>query len=424
MNRPNVIDCQAKESEEMKQTTKQTNVVILGGGYAGTLAALSIAGRTKGQAVEVVLVNGADHFVERIRHHQLAAGQQPAHHPFRELLAGRPVRFVQGWCTALTPSRQQITVQTPDEVVTLAYDYLIYALGSTSETSRIPGVADYAYTLADEATALRLREKAGQLAANRGRLLVIGGGLTGIEAATELAESYPGLQVTLATRGKLGATLSPSGAAHVRRVFARCGITLVEDTVVERLTATAAECADGRRLPFDTCLWAGSFVVPTLAAQAGLPVDSSGRLLVDEQLRVVNHPAIYAAGDAAATPLRMACATAMPMGAYVANHLTAQLKGKPSAAPFRFSYLIQCVSLGRHDGLVQFVESDDRPKARVITGWAAARIKELICRFTVWSLYQERRWPGSYTWPQGSQILGGQTNQQQQVRYGQSVTNL
>jgi NADH dehydrogenase FAD-containing subunit len=120
----------------------------------------------------------------------------------------------------------------------------------------------------------------------------------------------------------------------------------------------------------------------------------------------------------------MACATAMPMGAYVANHLTVQLKGEPLPAPFRFSYLIQCVSLGRHDGLVQFVEADDRPKRRVITGWAAARIKELICRYTVWSLYQQRRWPGSYTWPQGRQILGGQADQSEQVRYGQPATNL
>ncbi len=404
--------------------TKQTKVVVLGGGYAGTLAALSLAGQTKRQAVEVILVNGSDHFVERIRHHQLAAGQHPNSRPFIKLLAGSHVRFVQGWCTALIPAANQITVQTPSGHVTLDYDYLIYALGSTSATSRVPGVADYAHTLADEAAVLRLRQQAKQLAAKQRHFLVIGGGLTGIEAATELAESYPGLQVTLATRGKLGAALSPAGAAHVQRVFARLGITVVEETTVERLTVNAAECTGGRRLPFDGALWASSFVVPKLAAASGLPVDTSGRILVDESLRVVNHPEIYAAGDAAATPLRMACATAMPMGAYVANHLTAQLKKQPLPAPFRFSYLLQCISLGRHDGLVQFVKANDSPKARVITGWVAARVKELICRYTVWSLYQQRRWPGSYTWPQGRQIVGGQSDQSQQVRYGQPATNL
>jgi NADH dehydrogenase len=407
------------------QTTKPIKIIVLGGGYAGTLAALRLAGKTKRQATDIVLVNGVDHFVERIRHHQLAAGQRRKALPFAKLLAGSGVRFVRGWCTALSPTRKELTVETPTGSATLTYDYLIYALGSSAEKTRVPGVADYAYTLADETTAGQLQQRAQALAAQQGRLLMIGGGLTGIEAATELAESYPGLQVTLATKGKLGATLSPAGAAHVRRVFAKLGIALVEETAIERLRANAAHTSDGRALSFDACLWAGSFVVPKLAAVAGLPVDKGGRILVDEWLRVNNDDSIYAAGDAAATPLRMACATALPMGAYVADHLAAQISGKAAPAPFEFAYLLQCISLGRHNGLVQFVQIDDTPKPRILTGWLAARIKELICRFTVWSLHQERRWAGSYLWSQGPQIVGmAEEGRSQQVHYGQTTANL
>lgn len=407
------------------QTTKPIKIIVLGGGYAGTLAALRLAGKTKRHATELVLVNGVDHFVERIRHHQLAAGQTRKALPFTNLLAGSDVRFVQGWCTALTPARKELTVQTPTGNQTLTYDYLIYALGSSAEKTRVSGVAEYAYTLADETTAGQLQQRAQALAAQQGRLLVIGGGLTGIEAATELAESYPGLQVTLITKGKLGATLSAAGAAHIRRIFAKLGIALVEETAVERLTANAAHTGDGRVLAFDACLWTGAFVVPKLAAVAGLPVDKSGRILVDEWLRVDNDASIYAAGDAAATPLRMACATALPMGAYVADHLTAQITGKAAPAPFQFAYLLQCISLGRHNGLVQFVQIDDTPKPRILTGWAAARIKELICRFTVWSLHQERRWAGSYQWSQGPQIVGSAAQgSSQQVHYGHTAANL
>lgn len=422
-------------------TTKPTKVIVLGGGYAGTLAALRLAGKSKGQAVEVILVNGQDHFVERIRHHQLASGQSLPKVSFAKLLAGSTVRFVQGWCTQIALADKQIVMQSAAGVEPLAYDYLIYALGSTVETGRVPGVADYAYTLGDEATSTRLQEQARRLAAKNGQLLIVGGGLTGIEAATELAESYPGLRVTLATKGKLGATLSTAGAAHVQRVFARLGIAVQEETTVEWLTPNAAHCTDGRVLSFDACLWAGSFVVPKLAAAAGLPVDHSGRVLVDEHLRVVNQPTIYAAGDVAATPLRMACATAMPMGAYVADQVAAQIKGEPTPAPFQFSYLVQCISLGRHNGLVQFVHADDAPQPRIITGWAAARIKELICRFTVWSLYQEKRWPGLYAWPKAHLALGNQPTEEMQpkrslavvgtteptsheVHYGQTAANL
>lgn len=405
--------------------TQPTHVVVLGGGYAGTLAALRLAGKSKRRPVTVTLVNGADHFVERIRHHQLAAGQPRRTIPFANLLAGSGVRFVQGWCTGITPTTKELTVQTTAGVETLTYDYLIYALGSTVDNRRVPGVTEHAHTLADEAAVQRLQAQVQTLAAQQGRLLIVGGGLTGIEAATELAESHPGLQITLATTGQLGATLSPAGAAHVRRVFDRLGIAVATATTVERLTANAAHCADGRLLSFDACLWAGSFVVPQLAATAGLPVDSRGRVLVDETLRVVNHPAIYAAGDVAATPLRMACATAMPMGAYVADQLAAQLTGQPAPGPFHFSYVLQCISLGRRNGLVQLVQADDTPKPRIISGWAAARVKELICRFTVWSLQMEKRWPGLYAWPQAAPALPQRPQEEtKQVSYGQTAANL
>ncbi len=416
------------------QQKKRTKVVILGGGYAGTLAALRLAGKTKGQPVDLYLVNGQDHFVERIRHHELASGKPPAPVPFTKLLRNRGIRFVQGWCTEMAPADKQLQIQTGrgPEILTaaLAYDYLIYALGSTVTTEPIPGLAEYAHTLADETTAQRLQNQARALAATGGHLLIIGGGLTGIEAATEFAESYPNLRVTLATRDTLGATLSKPGAAHVQRVFARLGIQVMEKTRIDHLTAHQAHSTDGRVLTFDSCLWTGAFSVPKLAGTAGLPVDDKGRLLVDGTLRVVNHPEIYAAGDAAATGLRMACATAMPMGAYVADHLTARLMGKTDPAPFQFSYVVQCISLGRHNGLIQLVEADDRAKPQIITGWWAARIKELVCRFTIWSLHQERRWPGAYLWPKARLTVGEPrqeaTTQQTRhaVRYGQTATNL
>ncbi len=407
------------------QQTNRTKIIILGGGYAGVMAALRLAGKTKHQSVELVLVNGQDHFVERIRHHELASGHGPVQVPFTKLLGNRGIRFVQGWCTAIASAEKHLSVQTSNGTETLTYDYLIYALGSTITTERVPGVTDYAHTLANEATAQRLQTQARALAATGGRLLIVGGGLTGIEAATELAESYPTLQVTMATRGTLGAALSKAGKAHIQRVFARLGIEVIENISIDHLTANVAHSTDGRVLSFDSCLWTGAFSVPKLASDAGLPVDKSGRLLVDGTLRVLNHPNIYAAGDAAATGLRMACATALPIGAYVADHLAACVTGEAAPAPFQFGYMIQCISLGRRDGLVQPVKSDDSPREYIITGRASALIKEFICRYTLWSLHQERRWPGFFSWPQAILPLGQTaTLESAQVRYGQPATNL
>ncbi len=411
-------------------TQNPKKVIVLGGGYAGTLAALRLAGKTKGRSVEVTLINGADHFVERIRHHQRASGQPLQRLPFDKLLAGSGVRFRQGWCTTIVPAAQELVLQTATGAETVPYDYLIYALGSTVDKAVIAGDLRNLYTLGDVNAVDALAQRLPAMAANHERLLIVGGGLTGIEAATEFAEQVPHLRVTLVTKGKLGAALSSAGAAHLRRVFARLQIELVEEVTVERFTETTAYCSDGQERAFAGCLWAGSFVVPHLAAEAGLPVDHHDRLLVDGSLRVVDHPMIYAAGDVAATGLRMGCVNAMPMGAYVADQLAATLTGSAEPAPFHFGYLVQCISLGRQDGLIQLVHADDSPKTRVLTGWLATRIKELICRFTVRALFWEKRWPGLYSWSQTRPILASrqlaiaaQTTTTQPY-YGQTAANL
>jgi len=390
------------------QDKKATNVIVLGGGYAGTIAALRLAAQTKGQDVAITLINREDHFIERIRlHQQLAGASQPAI-PFAALLAGTTVHFRQGQCTALDPATRTLTLESSTGSQSVDYDYLVYALGSTVDRSRVPGVADYALSLASAATSAQGQAVLQQLAQQAGKLLIVGGGLTGIEAATELAERYPQLQITLATSGKLGDTLSQAGQRYLQQIFRQLGITVMEGVTIERLTANVAHSRGGMAIAFDQCLWAGAFTVPALAQSAGLPVDGAGRLLVDAQLRVQSHEEIYAVGDAAATGLRMACATAMPMGAHVADELAAHVTGQPAPGPFRFGYLARCISLGRKAGLVQWVHSDDQPRERIITGRLGAWIKELICRFTVQSLWFTKRWPRAMQWQQTSQVIDAQ----------------
>ena len=131
-------------------------------------------------------------------------------------------------------------------------------------------------------------------------------------------------------------------------------------------------------------MWCTSFEVSAIAREAGLRVNERGQIVVDDFLRS-SDPDIYAAGDAAdCRGRRMSCALALPMGAYVADLLSGATE-----KPFRFGFVIQCISLGRNDGIIQFVHADDSPKERCLTGRPAAWIKELICRYTVMSMRME-----------------------------------
>jgi len=387
-------------------TTARRQIVILGGGYGGLMSALRLAGKMRRERPEITLVNGSATFVERIRLHQVAAEQQGRERSISGLLKGTGVGFVQGWVRRLDAAAQRVLVETADGVRELAYDYLVYGLGSFPDVTTTAGVREHGYTLSASGarSAAALGAELPAVAAAGGRLLVVGGGLSGIEAAAELAERYPGLRVTLATRGGFGEALSAAGRAHVRQVLERLGVTVRDQCTIQRVEAGAAVCGDGERLGFERLLWTAGFSVPEVAREAGLTVNKHGQIVVDGYLRSVSHPTIVAVGDsAAAAPqgvtLRMACATALPMGAQAADYLAAVLRDE-TPTPFRFGYLIRCVSLGRGEGLVQTVDSYDQPRARILRGRRAVWIKELICRSTVYGLLMERYWPGSYWWPQ------------------------
>lgn len=365
-------------------------IIILGGGYGGLLTAFRLM---QARQVQVTLVDQNTHFHQRIRHHQHAGGRSPDSLAYADLFHNTNIHFRQGAVNAIDPRQKTVTVdQTP-----LSYDALVIAIGSY--TSVPSTLAPHVLTLdTRDVSALQTALKTAEQ--KRGDLLVIGGGLTGIEAATELSERYPQLRVTLVTRGALGATVSAKGRRYLRTAFAKRQITLREQTNVQTVEARRAVLDDGTAIPFDVCVWAGSFRAPDLAGRVGLAVNERGQMLINRWMQSISDPAIYGVGDSAYLmdgSLRMACATAMPMGAHVADNLLAQVRGQP-LNPFNFGYIVQCISLGRGDGLVQWVGRDDAPAERITTGRLGAMIKALICRFTIWALYAERRLPGFYRW--------------------------
>ncbi|MBL8161610.1 MAG: FAD-dependent oxidoreductase [Anaerolineae bacterium] len=364
------------------QTPSPTRIVILGAGYAGMNAALRLAHHTRGLPVALTLVNAGDTFVERVRLHQTGQVRQ---RPIGNILRETNVRFVQARVLSITPDAQTVTVQRQDEQETLAYDYLLYALGSSADKTSISGVREHTLAVGDPADAARLHERLAHLPSG-GQVVVVGGGLTGIETAAEIAEAYPALRVRLVTSGVLGATLSASGRAHLHAVFARFGVAVQEHSPVARVEAGALISTSGESIPFDVCAWAGSFRALPLGREAGLPVNARDQILVDAALRSVAHANIYVAGDSAAlthdpgAPIRMACATALPLASHAADNLYARLTGGEQR-PFGFGYFFQCISLGRQDGLIQFVRPDDSPTERILTGRAAAWVKEAVCRY-------------------------------------------
>ncbi|WP_249644244.1 NAD(P)/FAD-dependent oxidoreductase [Nocardia sputi] len=365
-------------------------IVVLGAGYAGANAAGRLAKRLHPADVEITLVNADPEFVERVRMHQLAAGQELKSRVLTDVFADTGVRVVSARVAAVDADRKTVDIVAADGSRSIAYDTLVYALGSAAADCGVPGVAEHAYDIAGKQSALRLRERLASLGAGA-TVLVAGGGLTGIEAATEIAEARPDLEVALAARGGLGDWLSEKAQQHLRKAFDRLGITVHEHTDIARVERTGAQTADSRTIPARITVWTAGFAVHPIAAATTLQVSATGQIVVDDTMRSVSHPDVYAVGDAALAPgangdpLRMSCASGVPSAYHAADAIAARLTGRKIPRN-SIGYTAQCISLGRRDAVVQWVTPDDQPKPSALTGRAAARVKEFICKSAAWSI--------------------------------------
>ncbi|MFF2083392.1 NAD(P)/FAD-dependent oxidoreductase [Nocardia sp. NPDC058176] len=362
-------------------STDTHKIVVLGAGYTGMIATTYLARDTRKMNVDITLVNPSPRFTERLRMHQVAAGQELAHFDIPTLLDGSGVNFRQAAATAIDTAARTVTL---DDGATLHYDRLIYALGSATDTSLVPGATEHAWTLNDPRLAHRFSQRLTEIAADRGTVTVCGGGLTGIEAAAEIAEAHPDLTVTLVSATEPGAMMGDKARAHVNRVFDRLGVQRRVGVKVGKVLPDAVHLDTRDTLASDLTLWTTGVRVSPLAAQSGIATDEQGRIDTDPTLRSVSHPEIHAIGDAAV--IRQAwgevhgtCQTGVASAAHAVGVITRLLKGK-KVKPFRIGYFHQPVSLGREDAVIQFTKADDTPTRWYLKGKAAVAYKESVSK--------------------------------------------
>jgi NADH dehydrogenase len=369
---------------------KSIDVVVIGGGYAGVMAANRLTQRGD---VTVTVINPRPSFVARLRLHQLVGGSHDAVYGYREILA-EGVRLAVDTVTEIDAAGRGLTLGKSG---TVGYDYLVYAVGSGSTDLSVP---EFAYPIHTLEAARRLRSVLDAAPATAA-VTVVGGGPTGIETAAELADQ--GRQVTLVCGGVLGPYLHPRARRTAARRLAKLGVTVLEDATVTAVTRGAVRLCDSRELLSEVTVWTAGFGVPDLAARSGLRTDAAGRLRTDETLTSVDDDRVVAAGDSAAPsdlPFRMSAYGAGCLGAHAADTVLNRIAGR-QPEPINLSFNAMCISLGRRAAIFQFAHKDDTAKRFYLGGRPGATLKELSCQASVKHLVHEARKPGSHTWPKG-----------------------
>jgi len=377
-------------------------ILILGGGYAGLLAAGTL--RREQPQARITLVDAQSEFSHRVRWHEQLAGETIDDINYEAFAAERDIEFIQARVKTLVPKDSQVHLETAKGAAILAYDQLIYALGSVSRPLwQSPQDNCYALNSSQE-----LNEVNARLQQTK-RLLIVGGGLTAVEYATEVAERYPAIKVQLVTSSALLPDYSSAAQDYARQAMLHMNIELIEHSPIDQIEAQQAVTTGGNHLPFDLCVCSTGFMASPVWRDSGLACLESGQIAVDSKMQAQGFDNIWVAGDSAyheidgRAALRMSCATACATAPLIGLNVARAL-AKESALEHTPSYFGHCVSLGRERAFIQIVSPDDKMLPRIVTGTTAIEAKIQIAKAVISTLLWDGKSSQDNWWPDFEQL--------------------
>jgi NADH dehydrogenase len=276
----------------------EDRTVVLGAGYAGATCVRS----TGGKVDELTWVSEDDfHFVTHEAHRLVRdpSLEEELVVPVDEI-APRDCDFVEATVESVDFDGRVVETTAGD----LPYDYLVVAFGQRTADYGIPGVREYGLTLKSREDAHAVRYAA-EGVPDGGRVVVGGGGLSGVQVAGELAERFearggrPPSVVVVEALDRVMPDADDDVRAAIERKMRQKGIvTRAGDPVVEA-TDEEVLLGSGETIPYDAFVWTGGLAPHDVEARPSPEKGERGALAVDEYLRVAGHENVFAAGDAA-----------------------------------------------------------------------------------------------------------------------------
>ena len=357
-------------------------VVIVGAGFGG----LACAGGLGNTDIDVTVIDRRNHNLFQPLLYQVAtAALSPADiaEPVRRTLGRfRNIRVMLGEVYGIDPAQHRIALKDGDFI---AYDTLVIATGSEYNYFGKDEWKAYAPGLKTihEARLIRHRllaafERAERISdpVERRRLLtfvIIGGGPTGVEMAGAISElarhmiardfrtiGESDFEVVLIEAAPRILTAFPEKlAAYAHQYLNGIGVRIITDRRVTALDDRSV-FLDGERIDTGCVIWGAGVRASPVADWLGLAGGSQGRIPVESDLSVKDHPDIYAIGDTAlaldehGAALPALAQVAKQQGVYLARKIRKEFAGSREVAPFRFHNRGNTAVIGRNAAIFDF----------------------------------------------------------------------
>ncbi|MBM3547565.1 MAG: hypothetical protein FJX54_11465 [Alphaproteobacteria bacterium] len=334
-----------------------TDILVLGGGFAGFWAALA-ARRVAGDKAKIALVSRSSVFEMRPRLYE--ARPETLGVDIREPLGAAGIGFIEGEATGVDVAVRQLKLASG----TLGYQRLVIATGSALRRPPVPG-ADRAFSIDTQAEAIRFDRRLAEIAGkSEAMVAIIGAGFTGIELALELRdriETHGGdgekVRVVLIDRAaevgfELGANPRPTIQAALDAARVECRLGASVTTISEK----GVTLVDGTVLAADAVVLTCGMAASNFTRHVPGERDALGRLFVDRSLRAPSAPGLFATGDAAAADTGdghlalQSCQHALQLGRFAGENAARDFLGLPliDYAQPRYG---TCLDLGRYGAM-------------------------------------------------------------------------
>ena len=359
-----------------------TRVVIIGAGFAG----LTLAQKLAAAPAQLTLIDRDNyHLFQPLLYQVATAALSPADiaEPVRRLLRrNRAVQVVLGEIASI--SAEQRRVRLCDGKI-IEFDILVMAAGSTHSYFGHPEWEQYAPSLKTISDARTIRSRMllcferaelSEDSAERDRLMtfvVVGGGPSGVELAGSMAElarhslakdfrhiDPTSARIILLEAGAAILSAFPKPLqAYARKKLSALGVEIRTGCAVKNIVDGRVETCDGV-IPVGLSIWAAGVAPSPVARLLGVPLDKSGRILVESDLSIPALSGIYALGDIArchgadGKPLPGLAQVAKQQGAYLGEALAEKIRSGRPAKAFVFHNRGNVAIIGRRAAVVDF----------------------------------------------------------------------